>query len=249
MPCPRRSSCGSCTKRCSIAGLATTSSRRCPTASAFASRRGIAACAGIRTSTGRSTIGPSRGRRSSTLVRTLAHTRCSSLNGLDPLDAYWRSSLRRRRWSGLQRHLPLNALDDRVEVVPAAVCDSNGHRDISLHPHGGASGLYTAGRRVPWHVETTSLDAVLRRSQAHARGPQDRRRGRRARGSSRRAKSLASPNVTAFVEFHPSIWAERGFTATDVGRELQAMGLVAQPLDPGFDVWTMEGVCARLVRR
>jgi hypothetical protein len=38
-------------------------------------------------------------------------------------------------------------------------------------------------------------------------------------------------------------------TAADVEHELYDLGFTAAPLDPGFDIWTMEGVCARLTRR
>ena len=67
--------------------------------------------------------------------------------------------------AGLRRHLALNALDDRVEVVPAAVCDRTGTATFHLHPHGGASGLYTSTDGASMAVETTSLDRLLRRSQ------------------------------------------------------------------------------------
>ncbi len=150
---------------------------------------------------------------------------------------------------GLQRHLALNALDDRVEVVPAAVCDRTGTATFHLHPHGGASGLYTSTDGASMDVETTSLDQFCADRRLTPDVLKIDVEGAELEVLRGARNILASPNVTAFVEFHPSIWAERGFTATDVARELHAMGFVAQPLDPGFDVWTMEGVCARLVRR
>jgi FkbM family methyltransferase len=140
-------------------------------------------------------------------------------------------------------------LDDRVEVVPAAVCDRSGTATFHLHPHGGASGLYTSTDGASMAVETTSLDqfcADFRLTPDVLKIDVEGAELEVLRGA---RQTLASPNVKAFVEFHPSIWVERGFTASDVARELHAMGFVAQPLDPGFDVWTMEGVCARLVRR
>ena len=57
----------------------------------------------------------------------------------------------------------------------------------------------------------------------------------------------AKAGLQLFVEMHPHLWAQLGYTGDDVRRECEAQGLVAEGLDgSGHDVWQTEGVCLRL---
>ncbi|HEX4566842.1 MAG TPA: FkbM family methyltransferase, partial [Vicinamibacterales bacterium] len=59
---------------------------------------------------------------------------------------------------------------------------------------------------------------------------------------------LAQPDLQAFVEFHPSVWAKRGVTPDGIRAELANQGLVAEALDPSLDIWNTEGISVRLRR-
>jgi FkbM family methyltransferase len=153
--------------------------------------------------------------------------------------------------AGLLRHVQMNDLVDRVEIVRAAVTDRVGTADFHVDRFGGASSLYTAGQAAPTTVtvETTTLDAFCA-----ARGLTPNVLKVDVEGAElevlRGAREvLSSPQLSTFVELHPSVWSARGFSAAEVARELHGLGFAAEPLDPAFDLWSMEGVCARLVRR
>jgi len=153
--------------------------------------------------------------------------------------------------AGLRRHLELNGVNDRVEVVAAAVSESSGSATFHVDRHGGASGLFTAtdAESTPVAVDTTTLDRFCAGRRLRPDVIKIDVEGAELEVLRGGRETLVSPAVTTFVEFHPAIWSARGVTARDVERELAELGFVAQPLDPSFDVWTMEGVCARLARR
>jgi FkbM family methyltransferase len=153
--------------------------------------------------------------------------------------------------TGLRRHLQLNGVNDRVEVVAAAVSESSGTATFHMDRHGGTSGLFTAtdAASTPVTVATTTLDHFCAERGVQPNVIKIDVEGAELEVVRGGRETLASPAVTTFVEFHPAIWTARGFTPGEVERELALFGFAAQPLDPSFDVWTMEGVCARLVRR
>ena len=153
--------------------------------------------------------------------------------------------------SGLARHVHLNDLEDRVEIVSAAVTDHVGRAPFHIDRFGGASSLHTAAQAAPTTitVDTTTLDAFCAERGVTPEVVKIDVEGAEVEVLRGARNLLSSSRVTAFVEFHPSVWAARGFHAADVERELADLGLAAEPLDPAFDVWTMEGVCARVVRR
>jgi FkbM family methyltransferase len=57
----------------------------------------------------------------------------------------------------------------------------------------------------------------------------------------------ANPDLQVFVEFHPSLWPAYGISVDDVRIAMAAANLQPEPLGSGDDVWSVEGVCARLV--
>jgi FkbM family methyltransferase len=155
-----------------------------------------------------------------------------------------------RSIDGLREHVRLNGLADRVEIVEAAVSSSVGSASFDCGGASGANGLVAdaaAGADVV-AVKTTSLDAFC-----HTRGLRasvikidvegaelDVLRGGR--------QTLAQPGLDVFVEFHPSIWAQRGITRAAIEAELAAQGLRPEPLHPSLDIWNTEGISVRLRR-
>jgi FkbM family methyltransferase len=152
--------------------------------------------------------------------------------------------------AGLEAHVALNRLKDRVTVVGAAVSGTVGQAPFAIHPSGGASSLALASlddvSRIDVPTETIDnfckthglLPAVIK---IDVEGAElDVLKGAR--------NTLALPGMHAFVEFHPAAWARIGITRTDVEQELSEQGLFAEPLDRAGDLWNTEGVCVRLRR-
>lgn len=152
--------------------------------------------------------------------------------------------------TGLRRLVALNDLRERVEIVETAVSGAVGTAQFASDGSSGANALVNVphGSRGVISVPTTSLDAFC---DAHRLRPDvikidvegeelDVLRGAR--------QTLSRPSVQVFLELHPSAWASRGITAASIRGELESLGLAAEPLDPSIDVWTTEGISARLRR-
>jgi len=150
---------------------------------------------------------------------------------------------------GLREHVRLNGLSNRVEIVEAAVSSQVGSAVFDCEGVSGANAL-TPGATGPGAitVATTSLDAFCagRRLQPSVvkidvEGAElDVLRGGR--------RVLAAPDLEAFVEFHPAIWAARGIAREAIEAELAGQRFRPEPLHPSFDVWNTEGICVRLRR-
>lgn len=152
--------------------------------------------------------------------------------------------------TGLRRLVALNDLRERVEIVETAVSGAVGTAQFASDGSSGANALVNVphGSRGVISVPTTSLDAFC---DAHRLRPDvikidvegeelDVLRGAR--------QTLSRPSIQVFLELHPSAWASRGITAASIRGELESLGLAAEPLDPSIDVWTTEGISARLRR-
>ena len=55
--------------------------------------------------------------------------------------------------------------------------------------------------------------------------------------------------LSLFVEMHPSVWPLVGVSRQDILAELATQSLEAIPLASTPDMWALEGLCVRLVRR
>ena len=151
--------------------------------------------------------------------------------------------------AGLRRHIDLNGVAPRVCVEPFAVCAVTGTASFRADAFSGANALVpeVPGSRATITVRTTSLDEYCEARGTHpdvvkidVEGAElDVLRGAR--------RTLAQPGLTAFVEFHPTTWAATGVAPDAIRAELAVQRLSAEPLRRDFDVWTTEGVCARLV--
>jgi hypothetical protein len=130
-----------------------------------------------------------------------------------------------------------------------AVSNVDGAAAFTIDPHGGASSLKRApGAGETIDVQTTTIDSFCARQRIQPRVIKIDVEGAEldALGGARRV--LAAEPVALFVEFHPTVWAARGSGRPTLERELALQHLTAHPLDPALDVWSTEGICARLER-
>lgn len=152
---------------------------------------------------------------------------------------------------GLRRHVALNGLTGRVEIIAAAASSTAGFARFCADGASGANAIAPDGAApapTAIDVDTTSIDAFCNRRQLapdvikiDVEGAElDVLKG--ARGV------LARPGVQAFVEFHPAVWAARGVTPEALRAELAAQRLIPEPLDPSLDIWNTEGISVRLLR-
>ncbi len=165
-------------------------------------------------------------------------------------------------YAGLQQHITLNVVADRVTPVPAAVADGiDATLRLALGESSGISRLVQPGEALAMKLQqggsatkTTEVRAVSidQFCAEHRLSPQvikiDVEGAELAalRGA-RSTVSAAGPGLHLFVEMHPHLWARLGISADDVRRECETQGLVAERLDGGSeDLWQTEGVCLRL---
>lgn len=151
--------------------------------------------------------------------------------------------------ASLERHLRLNGLVDRVEIVPAAIAAENGEARFAVDGHGGASHLFPVPESAGViEVATTSIDAFCAKRRIQPNLVKIDVEGAELEALRGARTTVATAPVQLFVEFHPAVWKARGIGRPDLERELNAQRLVAEPLDPAFDVWSTEGICARVRR-
>ncbi|MGH9412052.1 MAG: FkbM family methyltransferase [Vicinamibacterales bacterium] len=147
----------------------------------------------------------------------------------------------------LERHVRLNRFDDRVEVVPMAVSNADGAAAFTVDPHGGASALKGAvGTGETIDVPTTTIDSFCARQGIQPRVIKIDVEGAELDALVGARRVLAAEPVALFVEFHPTLWPARGIGRPTLEVELALQHLTAHPLDPALDVWSTEGICARI---
>jgi len=152
--------------------------------------------------------------------------------------------------SGLERHLRLNELSDRVSVRPEAVGEITG--TVSFRDTGtdGDNRIVTAAHDKARVVPSVSLDDFC---VAHGLTPEvikiDIEGAELAalRGA-RRTIAARGAQLALFVELHPSLWAGLGYTRDDLECELLAQRLTIDALPGIADPWSVEGVCVRVRR-
>jgi FkbM family methyltransferase len=153
---------------------------------------------------------------------------------------------------GLREQVRLNGVEDRVEIVGAAVSDAVGTASFASDGTSGANAIvHGASRRSSGAVvvRTTTIDAVCEERGLRPDVVKIDVEGAELEALRGARRTLASPGVQAFVEFHPAVWRERGITPAQIEAELDAAGLAAEPLAPSIDIWTTEGISVRLRRR
>jgi FkbM family methyltransferase len=155
-------------------------------------------------------------------------------------------------FDGLQLHVALNQVGDRVTSLQAAVSDRDGQLQFASFESSGISRLASsadAESATIRDVRATSIDGfcagegvtptvikidVEGAELAALRGARD-------------TIARAGSHLQLFVEMHPQLWPGLGITADDLRAECDAQGLAAEHLDGSREnVWETVGVCVRL---
>lgn len=150
---------------------------------------------------------------------------------------------------GLERHLALNRLSDRVTVHHEAVSDGPGVARFTGDGVQGDNRLAGDGAGTI-DVTTTSLDAICA---AHGLTPAliklDVEGAELAVLRGARATIAAAGDALAlYMEIHPHLWASFGYGQAELEHELDRQGLRPERLDGRPDPWGLAGVCLRLRR-
>jgi FkbM family methyltransferase len=156
-------------------------------------------------------------------------------------------------YAGLQQHIALNAVADRVTAVAAAVADGR-HATLrfALGESSGISRLVQPDEALAMptsEVRAVSIDQFCAEHGLEPRVIKIDVEGAElaALRGARSTVAAAGRGLHLFVEMHPHLWAQLGISADEVRRECEAQGLVAERLDGSAqDLWQTEGVCLRL---
>jgi FkbM family methyltransferase len=157
--------------------------------------------------------------------------------------------------AGLRAHVELNGVAPQVTIVTAAVSDGR-------HPHlrfsvGDSSGISRVAADNDRAATTMiDVDAVSLDQFCAGRGVTPNVIKIDVEGAelgalrgARATIAAAAPGLALFVELHPQLWRTMGYSADDLRRECEALGLIAEQLDgSSTDVWRTEGMCMRLRR-
>jgi FkbM family methyltransferase len=159
-------------------------------------------------------------------------------------------------YAGLQKHIALNGMIDRVTPVVAAVADgAAGNLRLAIGDSSGVSRLVQPGEDDVANptrtrdVRAVSLDqfcADERLTPSVIKVDVEGAELAVLRGA-RSTIAHAGPGLQLFVEMHPHLWPRLGMSVDDVRGECEAQGLVAEALDGrAGDIWQTEGICLRL---
>ena len=157
-------------------------------------------------------------------------------------------------YAGLQQHIALNGVADRVTPVAAAVADGRDatpaartrrvvrHQPARAAGRGGGDADAVTSGRCRSISSAPSIGSTPRVIKIDVEGAEIA-----ALRGARETIAAAGPGLQLFVEMHPHLWAALGISADEVRRECEAQGLAAEQLDGGAqDLWQTEGVCLRL---
>ncbi len=155
--------------------------------------------------------------------------------------------------AGLERHVSMNHLEDRVTIVRKAVSDREMNCFFTFGDSIGSGRL--EDRAAPHSredrvlVESISLDGFCRQRGILPQFVKIDVEGAEfevLRGARDLMRSLGR-SLRCFVELHPSIWIGQGRGKKDWSALLDELSLAMVMIAPGFDPWHEEGVCVELV--
>lgn len=150
--------------------------------------------------------------------------------------------------AGLERHLALNGLAQRVTVRPEAVSDRSGTApfiDAGTH---GDNRLVPAATPETRSVPSLSIDEFCDASGISPDLIKIDIEGAElsALRGARRTIAGRGAALALFVELHPNTWPSLGVTRAAIEEELRRQHLAVEPLPGVGDPWAVEGVCVRL---
>ena len=150
--------------------------------------------------------------------------------------------------AGLERHLLINDLSDRVTVRAEAVTDRSGAApfiDAGTH---GDNRLLPAARPDTTTVPVVSIDEFCEAAGVAPDVIKIDIEGAElaALRGARRTIAARGPALALFIELHPAIWPSLGVTRAAIEEELRRQCLVVEPLPGVGDPWALEGICVRV---
>jgi FkbM family methyltransferase len=156
--------------------------------------------------------------------------------------------------AGLRAHVELNGVAPQVTIVPAAVSD--GRHSRLRFTVGASSGVSRLAPDDAAIARTIDVDALSLDQFCDSQGMRPNVIKVDVEGAelgalrgARATIAAGGPALALFVELHPQLWPALGYSADDLRRECDALGLVVEPLDgSSTDVWQTEGICMRLRR-
>lgn len=155
-------------------------------------------------------------------------------------------------YSGLCRHIELNALARIVTPVRAAVSDNSVTAEFRAVGSHGMNRLVTSAEDASAasivKVPTITLDQFCARENILPNLIKIDVEGFELavlRGAREIIKACGK-DMSLFIELHPTTWREIGITKEDVIEELDRQGLEATPLSAHEDMWAVEGECMRI---
>jgi FkbM family methyltransferase len=150
--------------------------------------------------------------------------------------------------SGLERHLDLNGLSERVSVRAEAVAGTTGMVSFKDTGSNGDNRMLAEAHGDSRVVPSVSVDDFCA---THGLAPDvikiDVEGAELAvlRGA-RQTIAARGGRLALFVELHPSVWPSLGYSRSDLERELLAQRLTIEALPGIVDPWAVEGVCVRV---
>lgn len=153
--------------------------------------------------------------------------------------------------AGLQAHIALNRVGDRVTAIAAAIADGREPRlRFAIGPSSGVSRVVAGGEPgATCEVDATSIDRFCTDRRIRPRVIKVDVEGAElgALQGARATIAAAGANLQLFVEMHPQLWPGLGISADDLRRECQSQGLTVETVEGAVEgVWETEGICLRL---
>jgi FkbM family methyltransferase len=150
--------------------------------------------------------------------------------------------------AGLTRHVDLNGMSERVLVHAEAMSAGEGAAQFRAVGIQGDNRLISGPDSDAISIRTTSVDQFC--------GPSGLRPGLIKvdvegaelgvlEGARRTILSLGE-SLELYVEMHPHLWSDFGYSRADLQAELDRQKLRAERLDGQPDPWSIAGVCVRL---